>query len=480
MSVEEPTSAVFDDSRLVAGDQTALEPSAQSTVPWQRRVRRWFYHRLVRLLMLAHNTALALAKGFGRRPQSRTPGRGYQILLTGRFGSENWAMAFLRPLAASHLCKHLTVISTYPLPPIANVTTVHPPAWLLRMLGATLARLLVFVWTALWRRPDIVGGFHIKVNALVAAVLAPLIGARAIYVCVGGPTEVLDGGIWGEGTFFEGMETPDATVEKRLLRSVAACDAVITMGTRAAAFFRSQGVPSCIHVVPGGIDMSSFSPGWGEPSTDLVFLGRLVEVKRVDLFLEVVARVAKRLPNVKAAIIGDGPLRQTLEGQTRDLGIWKHVTFIGFAPDVGDCLRRMRIFVLTSHSEGLALSLMEAMTCGLPAVVANVGDLGDLVADGVNGYLVTERSPEAFASRIVDLLTDSAKYAAFSLAARRSALRYETAAAVRRWDDLLARLAQVTQFKKFCPVFRAGNPPGGLTARGRRPKVDVVTTSPID
>jgi len=58
----------------------------------------------------------------------------------------------------------------------------------------------------------------------------------------------------------------------------------------------------------------------------------------------------------------------------------------------------------------------------------------------VNRYLVTERSAEAFASRSVELLTDGAKYAAFSLAARRSAQRYETAAAVKQWDELLGSL----------------------------------------
>ena len=58
----------------------------------------------------------------------------------------------------------------------------------------------------------------------------------------------------------------------------------------------------------------------------------------------------------------------------------------------------------------------------------------------MNRYLVTERSAEAFASRSVELLTDGAKYAAFSLAARRSAQRYETAAAVKQWDELLGSL----------------------------------------
>jgi glycosyltransferase involved in cell wall biosynthesis len=81
---------------------------------------------------------------------------------------------------------------------------------------------------------------------------------------------------------------------------------------------------------------------------------------------------------------------------------------------------------------------MEAMMCGLPVVVSDVGDLRDLVEDGVNGYLVPRRSPELFAARLVELLSDQKKLRAFSLAARRSALRYETRAAARCWDHILA------------------------------------------
>jgi glycosyltransferase involved in cell wall biosynthesis len=332
------------------------------------------------------------------------------------------------------------VISTYPLPPIAKVTTIYPPAWLIRLLGATTARLLVFGYTAIRRRPHIAGGFHIKVNALLATILAPLIGAHSIYFCVGGPAEVRIGGIEGEGTFFEGMETPDHLVEQRLLRGVAACDVVITMGTGAAEFYRERGVESNIQTISGGIDGHEFCPADGRPRIDLMLVGRLVEIKQVDLFLQAVACVSQKVPTVKAAVVGDGPLAASLQRLAGDLGISHCVEFWGFRKDVGECLREARIFVLTSRSEGLALSLMEAMTCGLPAVVADVGDLGDLVEDGVNGYLVTERSAEAFASRIVDLLGDSAKYTTFSLAARRSAQCYGTAAAVKQWDELLGSL----------------------------------------
>ena len=106
--------------------------------------------------------------------------------------------------------------------------------------------------------------------------------------------------------------------------------------------------------------------------------------------------------------------------------------------DVESFLKKSRLFALTSDSEGLSLSLMEAMLCGLPAVVSRVGDLGDLVEEGINGYLIAERTPEAFASRFVELLTDGESLAEFGDAARRSASRFELAAVSRLWDGILA------------------------------------------
>jgi glycosyltransferase involved in cell wall biosynthesis len=75
--------------------------------------------------------------------------------------------------------------------------------------------------------------------------------------------------------------------------------------------------------------------------------------------------------------------------------------------------------------------------CGLPAVVSRVGDLPDLVSDGVNGCLVEERSGAAFAGSISALLRDPGRYQAMSHAARQSAQQYEFGKCVQRWDDIL-------------------------------------------
>ena len=359
------------------------------------------------------------------------------VLVTGTFHSDNWVRAHLLPLAASSRVRQVYVATVNPIPPIDKVTPLHPPAWMQRMLGGVPSRLLVFIWTALRRRPHWVGGFHMLLNGLVAALFARLAGARSIYFCVGGPMELIGGGALSENRLFAKMGRADETVEAQLVRAVGAFDLVVTMGSRAIDYFRRRGVQARYHVVSGGID-ASFDPTPLPTTSDLVLVGRLVEVKRIDLYLRAVAIAARQKPGLTATVVGDGPLRGAMEALARELGIAGQVRFAGHQTDVPRWLRQSRLFVLTSDSEGLALSLMEAMTCGLPAIVSNVGDLGDLVEHGVNGFLVSERTPEAFAERIVELLLKPERLRAFSTAARQAALRHATPRVVEQWNDILA------------------------------------------
>jgi len=209
------------------------------------------------------------------------------------------------------------------------------------------------------------------------------------------------------------------------------------MGTRARTFFRDKAVETDIRVVPGGIDSRRFQPGQDTPSADLILTGRLVQIKRIDIFLQAVACVSRRIPGVRAVIVGDGPLCDALRSLAANLDVERNIHFVGYQQDVATWLRKSRVFVLTSDSEGLSLSMMEAMMCGLPAVVSDVGDLGDLIEHGVNGYLVPRRSPQLLADRLVELLCEEAKRRAFSLAAHRSAMQYEKQATARRWDKIL-------------------------------------------
>jgi L-malate glycosyltransferase len=433
----EPSSGIstlLHPAALVSSD--AIEP-ASGPISFRQRMRRWFWHVFARQFTLLPVIALTMSRWIGRR-RRRIASDTCEVLLTGRFDSKNWILNHLGPLAASRECSHVWMVSSSPVPPLPKVTPIYPPRWLTRIAGVTGARMLTFVWVALRKKPHVVGGFHIMLNGIVAIITARLTGARSMYFCVGGPAEVRDGGIHGADGLFTGMVTPDPVVERRLLKVIADADLIVTMGSKAVTFFREKGVNSDFHVISGGIDSARFSPTRETPAYDLILSGRLVEVKRIDVFLQAVKHVAGRIPDVKAVIIGDGKLHDELHAQSVALGLERNVTFAWHQENVESWLRRSRIFVLTSDSEGLSLSMMEAMMCGLPAVVSDVGDLGDLVENGVNGYLVPRRSPEVFADRIVELLSDRQKLATFSSAAHRSALRYETQAAIECWDRLFA------------------------------------------
>ena len=404
--------------------------------PIRRAVARWAVRRVIRLSLTAHALMMRVA-GAVRRSRREAGARGYEVLLTGTFHSDNWILSHLIPLARARLCAGVRVVTTYSIPAIDKVTVISPPPWLVGVVGAVPARLATFLWVGLRTRPHFVGGFHLLFNGLAAALLGRVVGARSIYFCVGGPAEVLQGGIASENRLFERLEVPDAVVERQLVRAVRDFDLVVTMGSGAREFFRERGATGTLEIVPGGLDVRKFSPAAEPPQVDMIFVGRLSPIKRVDLFLHSVAMVREALPGARAVIVGDGAMRPALESLARELGLAGCVRFAGRQSGIEAWLRNAKVFMLTSDSEGLSLALIEAMLCGVPAVVSDVGDLGDLVEDGRNGYLVRERTPDEFAARALQILRDEGTRRRLATQARAAALRYGVDACAQVWDRVL-------------------------------------------
>jgi hypothetical protein len=167
--------------------------------------------------MAAYSGAVWFAGKIGARRRARE-GEPLEVLLTGTFYSDNWVRAHVRPLAMSNRVARVRFVATTAVPVLDKVEGISPPAWLVSVVGSVPARLATFFWVGLRTRPDIVGGFHLQFNAMAAAILARLIGARSVYFCVGGPMEVLDGGVGCENRLFAKLEVPDATIERELHR----------------------------------------------------------------------------------------------------------------------------------------------------------------------------------------------------------------------------------------------------------------------
>ncbi len=390
---------------------------------------------MIRLVLALYGALMRLGGIFGLRKQ--TARKDVRILLTGQFYSANWILAHLKPLCMSSRCREVAVVTGFPIPTMEKVRTYHPPVWLNSLVGAVPARLLWFAMMALKTRPDVVGGFHLLFNGLAAALVARMVGARSLYFCVGGPAEVLDGGILSENRLFEKLKKPHASLERILTRWVSTFDIVITMGSSALRFFKGRDVRAHVQILSGGIDPAFFSPAAKPVKYDLIFAGRLVPIKRVDTFLESVRVLKETRSDISAVVVGDGPLAQELQNLSVEKGLSGNVHFAGFQADTAPWFRQARIFILTSISEGLSLAMMEAMACGLPAVVPATGDLGDLVTDGVNGYLIRGADPLIIADRIGGLLDDEQMLNRFSRSAKQAAERLSIVNAAEKWDRIL-------------------------------------------
>lgn len=207
--------------------------------------------------------------------------------------------------------------------------------------------------------------------------------------------------------------------------------------------------------IPNGVDPQHFGPAGAEARAALrrelklpagplvVFAGRLVSAKGLDVLLEAAPGLLARQPEAHLLIVGDGELRASLEQQARALGLGGRVLFIGGRDDSAPYLRAADAFVLPSRAEGLPVALLEAMACGLPCVATRVGGSAELIDDRVNGRLVAAEDPEALGEALAHALSDAAEE--WGPRARQRILeRYALDAVADRYVELYTRLLEGT------------------------------------
>lgn len=223
---------------------------------------------------------------------------------------------------------------------------------------------------------------------------------------------------------------------------------VVAVSADAAEVARSSdGIPETkLCVIPNGIDLERFTRR-DAPSRNgrfrLIHVARLNDpVKDQSMLLRAARLVADVSPGFELDIVGDGPSRAHLEALCDELNLRPHVKFLGFRHDIDALLQQADLFVLSSVTEGLSISLLEAMAAGLPIVATDVGGNSELVTRGVTGVLVPPRDPRLFADAILEMLNDPTRAAQMGTAGRRRVedhfdLRQVAAKYAQIYEDLL-------------------------------------------
>lgn len=178
---------------------------------------------------------------------------------------------------------------------------------------------------------------------------------------------------------------------------------------------------SKIELIYHGIDVDKYAPKkddhaislakqWGKTENTFLVgaIGRLQSVKGFDYFIRACSNLYKENPDLyRFVLVGDGPEKSDLEKLVAKEGLREVFQFAGFRDDIDSCLRALDCFVCSSHSEGLPLSVMEALATGVPVVTTYVGGIRDLVKHGKNGYAVEPRNVDQLAEAIGKVYSDS-------------------------------------------------------------------------
>lgn len=138
----------------------------------------------------------------------------------------------------------------------------------------------------------------------------------------------------------------------------------------------------------------------------VVQVGRLSTQKGPKYFLQAAARALKQNPDIRFLLVGDGPLREKMQGLARRLSATPSVTFLGWREDADDVMASADLVVLSSLWEGLPYVLLEAMALGKPVIASNVGGNPELVEHERTGLLVTPRDEALLARAILALIGD--------------------------------------------------------------------------
>lgn len=196
------------------------------------------------------------------------------------------------------------------------------------------------------------------------------------------------------------------TVGRFVLRG---CDRLIAVSEAVAAHGKSLGGED-VRMIPNGVDPDEFVPRESQGTeVTVLFVGRLVKNKGPHVFIRSCAELTSLEKPIEVRIVGTGPMRPSLEEEVQKLGIEGNVTFCGYVESVADELRNADVFCRPSFSEGMPLTLLEAMSSGLPAVVTPVAGVPEVVSDNTTGYLVPTGEIEPLTDALAELIQDEEK-----------------------------------------------------------------------
>lgn len=220
-------------------------------------------------------------------------------------------------------------------------------------------------------------------------------------------------------------------ISGRLIRwTVLSADGMVTVSEELRRRAIEMGAPAeQVTTILNGCDTTVYYPrdraaaraavGGDVRDEVVLYVGRLIEAKGLPELVEAFAMLARRRPNARLVVIGEGPAGKSMERSAAAAGIAGRVSLLGRLPSVAEWMRAADVFCLPSHSEGSPNVITEALACGTPVVASDVGGIPELV-DSRCGILTPVRQPAALAAGLEEALARQWDRAAIATSFQRS------------------------------------------------------------
>ena len=196
---------------------------------------------------------------------------------------------------------------------------------------------------------------------------------------------------------------------------------------------------SKIVVVSNGIDTNKFKAKVrAKTNLKILYVGSLSHEKNVDMVIKAFAKVAKEIPEAKMEVVGDGPVLKSLKNLTDKLKLQNKIVFHGSIAreKLANYYNRCDVFATGSAMEVQPLTLLEAMSCGLPIVGVKRAGVAEMITNNVNGYLVSPSNSSAMSIKIIKILSSNKLRLKFSKNSRKIAKENSLLSSIRKLEDL--------------------------------------------
>lgn len=211
--------------------------------------------------------------------------------------------------------------------------------------------------------------------------------------------------VWGDYWYeYLGWKGAFGKIVEKLTTCLSARVVAVSHHTKRS--LERLGIKSQVEVIPNGIDLKGIrEANILNQSWDILFVGRLIKEKNLNILVRSVCHIKERIPNVKCAIIGDGPEKEHIKELIHSLNLQENINLLGRVDEdrrVYSYMKSSRVFVSPSTREGFGIVALEANACGLPVVTVRHprNAICDLIVEGENGF-ICELSEHDIAQKVL-------------------------------------------------------------------------------